>query len=84
MFKIKQLPIKILNNSLFGALGSAVSFNWSDNVCAARITCTGRLHLRHAIDYFTKYDCIALLAVTDGINFNYPEKTKIRVTDDSE
>jgi DNA polymerase elongation subunit (family B) len=84
MFKIKQLPIKILNNSLFGALGSAVSFNWSDNVCAARITCTGRLHLRHAIHFFTKYDCVALLAVTDGINFNYPEKTKIRVTDDGE
>jgi len=32
MFKIKQLPIKILNNSLFGALGSAISFNWSDNM----------------------------------------------------
>ena len=80
--KVKQLPIKILNNSLFGALGSAISFNWSDNVCAARITCTGRLHLRHAIDWFTNYGCVALLAVTDGINFNYPEKTKIRVTDD--
>src|SRR5690606_13880998 len=36
MFNIKQLPIKILNNSLFGALRSAISFNWSDNVCAAR------------------------------------------------
>jgi len=80
MFKIKQLPIKILNNSLFGALGSAISFNWSDNVCAARITCTGRIHLRHAIDFFTQYDCIALLAVTDGINFSYPEKSRIRVT----
>jgi hypothetical protein len=80
-FKIKQLPIKILNNSLFGALGSAISFNWSDNVCAARITCTGRLHLRHAINWFSDYDCVALLAVTDGINFNYPEKSRIRVTD---
>lgn len=81
MFKIKQLPIKILNNSLFGALGSAISFNWSDNTCAARITCTGRLHLRHAIDWFSKFGCVALLAVTDGINFSYPEKTNIRVTD---
>ncbi|RPI85429.1 MAG: hypothetical protein EHM34_01815 [Nitrosopumilales archaeon] len=80
--KIKQLPIKILNNSLFGALGSAISFNWSDNVCAARITCTGRLHLRHAIHWFTQYGCVALLAVTDGINFQYPEKTTIRVTDE--
>jgi DNA polymerase elongation subunit (family B) len=81
MCKVKQLPIKILNNSLFGALGSAISFNWSDNVCAARITCTGRLHLRHAISYFTKYGCTALLAVTDGINFSYPETTTIKVTD---
>jgi DNA polymerase elongation subunit (family B) len=81
MCKIKQLPIKILNNSMFGALGSGISFNWSDNVCAARITCTGRLHLRHAISWFNKYGCIALLAVTDGINFHFPEKSKIRITD---
>lgn len=79
--KIKQLPIKTLNNSLFGALGSGIAFNWSDNVCAARITCTGRLHLRHAISWFSEFGCVALLAVTDGINFHYPEKTKIRVTD---
>jgi len=82
MFKIKQLPIKILNNSLYGALGSDISFNWSDNVCAARITCTGRLHLRHAIMWFTKFKCQALLAVTDGINFQYPETTTIRITDE--
>jgi DNA polymerase elongation subunit (family B) len=82
MFKIKQLPIKILNNSLFGALGSGISFNWSDNVCAARITCCGRLELRHAITWFRKYNCIALLAVTDGINFKIPDKTNIKVTND--
>ena len=82
MSKVKQLPIKILNNSLFGALGSNISFNWSDNVCAARITCTGRLHLRHGIDWFTKFGCVALLAVTDGINFHFPEMTKIRVTNE--
>lgn len=80
--KIKQLPIKILNNSLFGALGSAISFNWSDNVCAARITCTGRLHLRHAIHWFSQYGCVVLLAVTDGINFQIPDTTTIRVTNE--
>jgi DNA polymerase elongation subunit (family B) len=83
MFKIKQLPIKILNNSLYGALGSNVSFNWSDNICAARITCTARLHLRHAIWWFNQYGCIPLLAVTDGINFQYPEKTKIRINNEN-
>jgi DNA polymerase elongation subunit (family B) len=80
MAKIKQLPIKILNNSLFGALGSNISFNWSDNVCAARITCCGRLELRHAITWFSKFNCVALLAVTDGINFQIPDRTTIRVT----
>lgn len=84
MFKVKQLPIKILNNSLFGALGSDISFNWSDNDCAARITCCGRIELRHAIAWFRKYDCIALLAVTDGVNFQIPDKSKIKVTDSGE
>ena len=84
MFKIKQLPIKILNNSLFGALGSGISFNWSDNVCAARITCCGRIELRHAINWFSKYKCVALLAVTDGINFQYPETTNIGFNDSGE
>ena len=82
MFKIKQLPVKILNNSLFGALGSGIAFNWSDNLCAARITCTGRLFLRYAVTWFRKYGCIPLLAVTDGINFQIPEKTTILVTDE--
>ena len=79
--KVKQLPIKILNNSLFGALGSDVSFKWSDNKCAARITCTGRLYLRSAISWFSEFGCVPLLAVTDGVNFQIPEKTNIRVTD---
>jgi len=82
MFKIKQLPVKILNNSLFGALGSGVAFNWSDSICAARITCCGRLELRHAISWFRKYGCMALLAVTDGINFQIPEKTTIEVSNE--
>jgi len=82
MFKVKQLPIKILNNSLYGALGSHISFNWSDNVCAARITSVARLELRHAIHWFTQFGCIALLAVTDGVNFKIPDYTNIRVTDE--
>jgi DNA polymerase elongation subunit (family B) len=84
IYKVKQLPIKILNNSLFGALGSGISFNWSDNVCAARITCVGRLHLRHAISWFKPYNCQPLLAVTDGINFMIPETTNIIVNNDEE
>lgn len=82
LFKIKQLPIKILNNSMFGALGSGISFNWSDNVCAARITCCGRLYLRCAVNWFSKFNCVPLLAVTDGINFSIPDTTTIKVTDE--
>ena len=84
LFKVKQLPIKILNNSLFGALGSGFAFNWSDNICAARITCTGRLHLRHAIDWFRQFGCEPLLAVTDGVNFSIPDKTNIIVGDSTD
>jgi len=79
LFNVKQLPIKIINNSLFGALGSGVAFNWSDSVCAARITCTGRLHLRHMVSWFKKYGCVPLLAVTDGVNFSFDEITNIDI-----
>jgi len=82
MFKVKQLPIKILNNSLYGALGSHISFNWSDNICAARITSVARIQLRHAIHWFSKFGCIPLLCVTDGINFQIPDMTTIRVTNE--
>jgi len=82
MYKTKQLPIKILNNSLFGALGSAFAFNWSDNTCAARITCTGRIYLRHVITWFKQFGCEALLAVTDGVNFGIPDYTNLIVTEE--
>lgn len=82
MFGIKQLPIKILNNSQFGALGSGPSFNWSDNTCAARITCCGRLELRHAVVWFEQFGCTPLYAVTDGVNFQLPDTTKIGITNE--
>jgi len=84
MFKVQQLPIKILNNSLFGALGSGYSFNWSDNICAGRITTIGRLELRKAIKWFENYGCKPLLCVTDGINFSIPKTTNIFVRDNEE
>lgn len=77
MFKVKQLPFKILNNSQFGALGSGIALKWSDNVCAARITCVGRLLLRKSIKWFQPYGCEPLLAVTDGINFAMPKTSNI-------
>jgi len=82
LYKVKQLPIKILNNSLFGALGSGYAFNWSDNTCAARITCSGRVYLRQVMDWFNKFGCVPLLAVTDGVNFAIPDLTSWQVRDD--
>jgi DNA polymerase elongation subunit (family B) len=78
-YKTKQLPIKILNNSLFGALGSGVAFRWSDNDVAYRITTTGRVYLRQLIDWFYKRQFLPLLAVTDGVNFSIPEYVDIDI-----
>lgn len=81
IFKTLQLPIKILNNSLFGALGSGYSFNWSDNICAGRITTVGRLELRKVIVWFQNFGCKPLLCVTDGVNFAIPKTTRIIVNE---
>lgn len=74
-YKTKQLPLKILNNSLFGALGSGIAFPWGETVVSAQITCAGRLHLRKMLDYFVGYNFKPVLAVTDGVNFAIPKLT---------
>jgi len=71
-----QLPIKILNNSNFGAFGSEY-FNWADFDCAERITCTGRQYLRRMIHYFMQFGAIPITEDTDGCNFSVPEYTNI-------
>lgn len=71
-----QLPIKILNNSNFGAFGSEY-FNWADFDCAERITCTGRQYLRRMIHYFMKFGAIPITTDTDGCNFSVPEYTNV-------
>lgn len=71
-FKAKQLPLKILNNSNFGANGSAY-FNWADFGCAEKITCLGRLYLRNMVQYFMKWGCVGTVVDTDGVNMEVPE-----------
>jgi len=71
-YDTKQLPLKIMNNSNFGALGS-VFFNWSDFMCAEWITCAGRQNLRLMVWFFMQYDCIPLILDTDGVNYSLPE-----------
>lgn len=70
-YKAKQLPLKILNNSNFGANGSAY-FNWADFTCAERITCMGRLYLRNMVQFFQVYGCKATVVDTDGVNMEVP------------
>lgn len=83
IYGVKEKPIKILNNSQFGALGANIAFNWSDNECAARITACGRIELRHAIKWFEQFGCTSLYAVTDGVNFKVPDFTHIIVNENT-
>jgi DNA polymerase elongation subunit (family B) len=48
----KQLPLKILANSFFGAYGAPYIFNWGDTNCAEETTCRGRQYLRLMVKHF--------------------------------
>ena len=70
----KQLPLKILANSFFGAYGAPYIFNWGDSDCAEETTCRGRQSLRLMVRHFTdKYKFRALVGDTDGFNFSIPD-----------
>jgi len=71
-YDVKQLPIKILNNSNFGANGSEF-FNWADYGCAETITCSGRQFLRLMVDYIIKWGGTPAVEDTDGLNAVMPE-----------
>ena len=48
----KQLPLKILNNGMFGSISAPHVFPWGDVNEGEKITCTGRQYLRHMIRFF--------------------------------
>lgn len=67
----KQLPLKILANSFFGAYGAPYIFNWGDSDCAEETTCRGRQYLRLMVRFFTeKYGFRAL--VGDSVTYDTP------------
>ena len=69
----KQLPLKILANSFYGAYGAPYIFPWGDTMCAEKITCMSRQHLRLMVRIFTeKWGFNALVLDTDGVNFSIP------------
>lgn len=74
LYDKKQLPLKILANSWFGAYGAPYIFNWGDTNCAEETTCRGRQYLRLMVKHFTeKYAFKALVLDTDGVNFKAPD-----------
>jgi DNA polymerase elongation subunit (family B) len=74
LYDKKQLPLKILANSWFGAYGAPYIFNWGDSDCAEETTCRGRQYLRLMVRHFCeKYGFVALVGDTDGFNFAFPE-----------
>ena len=76
-FDKKQLPLKILANSFFGAYGAPYIFNWGDSDCAEETTCRGRQSLRLMVRHFTeKYNFRALVMDTDGANFAMPDEVE--------
>lgn len=69
----KQLPLKILANSWFGAYGAPHIFPWGDTDCAEETTCRGRQSLRLMVRFFVGYGFIPLVGDTDGFNFSVPD-----------
>jgi len=68
----KQLPLKILNNGMFGSISAPHVFPWGDIDEGEKITCTGRQYLRHMIRFFNYKGFKPLVGDTDGFNFSVP------------
>ena len=62
----KQLPLKILNNGMFGSISAPHVFPWGDINEGEKITCTGRQYLRHMIRFFNHKGFKPLVGDTDG------------------
>lgn len=77
-YDIKQLPIKIFINSLYGSLSAPEIFDWADIDKGEQITCTGRQYLRLMIKFFLKRGYSPLVLDTDGCNFKLPENVEER------
>ena len=69
----KQLPLKTLANSWFGAYGAPYIFNWGETNCAEETTCRSRQYLRLMVKFFVGYGFRPLVGDTDGFNFAIPD-----------
>lgn len=66
----KQLPLKILNNGMFGSISAPNVFPWGDSDMGEKITCTGRQYLRHMIRFFNSKGFRPL--VGDSVTYDTP------------
>ncbi len=66
----KQLPLKILNNGMFGSISAPNVFPWGDTDMGEKITCTGRQYLRHMIRFFNSKGFRPL--VGDSVTYDTP------------
>lgn len=72
-YDAKQLPIKALNNSMYGSLTAPLYFYWADIDKGELITCTARQYLRMMIKFLMERGFKPLTCDTDGSNFGVPE-----------
>ena len=72
----KQLPLKIINNSMFGSVSAPNVFPWGEMKSGEMITCTGRQYLRQMVKFFIDKGFKPLVLDTDGCNFTVPESAK--------
>jgi DNA polymerase elongation subunit (family B) len=72
----KQLPLKILNNGMFGSISAPNVFPWGDTDMGEKITCTARQYLRHMIRFFNSKGFRPLVGDTDGFNFSVPNNVE--------
>ena len=72
-YKRKQLPLKIFINSMFGALGAPLAFQWAEIDVSEQITCTARQYLRLLVMFFINKGYDPSVLDTDGVNFTAPE-----------
>jgi DNA polymerase elongation subunit (family B) len=73
MFDRKQLPIKIINNSLYGAFTCPSVFPWCEMDKGEEITCRGRNYTRQMCEFFIKYKFNPITIDTDGVHFSYED-----------
>lgn len=78
-YDAKQSPLKVLNNSNFGASGSEY-FNWADFDKAEEVTCRGRQYLRSMVKFLIKKSCIPIVLDTDGIALTMPSEFDEKLT----